>query len=97
MLHRDLTDEDKQIIAAESMRLKNDPAFERAYRYLYDTTVEAMINTDPTDTVRMVQLQAEVKVMAKLANLIALAARMADDIPAREADMSADTRPMGTA
>lgn len=74
-----MTPEQLAIAAAEADRLRLDPAFQNAIRELRAKAIDALVETDATDTSAIIARQAEIRAIdgfcQELANAIIRAPR----------------------
>lgn len=66
-----MTPEQLAIAAAEADRLRQDPAFQNAIRDLRSKAIEALVQTDATDTAAVMARQAEIKAIDGLCQELA--------------------------
>lgn len=92
-----LSDAEREILAFDAERLRNEPAFQLGMKLLDARAVDTLIKTDPTDINAMREAQAYVRAVRELAYVLAVLARAGSFVPGEPGEMRADNQSIGTA
>ena len=92
-----LTADEREILAFDAERLRNEPAFKMGMKVLDDRAIHTLITTSPTDTNALREAQAYVRAVRELAYVLAVLARPGSYVSGEPGELNTDNQPVGTA
>ena len=92
-----LSDAEREVLAFDAERLRNEPAFQMGMKLLDARAIDKLITSDPTDVDAMREAQAYVRAVRELAYVLAVFAKAGSFVPVEAGSQYADNQPIGTA
>jgi hypothetical protein len=93
----EMSSQDREIVAFDAERLRNEPAFKLGMKILDDRAIDALISTEPTNIDAMREAQAYVRAVRELAFVLAVLAHGRSFVPGEPGEAYADNQSVGTA
>ena len=92
-----LSASEREIVAFDAERLRNDPAFKLGMKTLDARAIDALISTSPSNLDAMREAQAYVRAVRELAYMLAVMAHAGSFVPGEPGEEYADNQQVGTA